>query len=211
MDTISYAYADEAHTRLDDLELIVTKAGDSVSLTGDVFGTSTVLTDGSIELVTIVSDDSHNHTVDTIIGLQDLVSQTSPLISVTEGDNNGYRLYGKEIENYGVIGEQAIDLSHSVDIYEPNGAIGDYSFVTGFGTTAKNNHSFATGKYNKGRTDTVLEVGVGTDKDNRQNALEVYEDGRIDAPNLTNDKITNDQTLVTKRYIDYLIIDCGTF
>jgi len=211
MDTLSYAYADEAHDRINELEQIVTKSGDVIQLTGDILGTTVVDADGSINIVTVVANDSHTHSVSTITDIQEFVDANSPLSKITENTNIGYRLTDSVSENYGTIGEHAIDLSYSGDLYEQNGALGDYSIATGQGTIAKRSHSFATGKYNQGKENTVLEVGIGVDKNSRRNALEIYDDGRVLAPSLTPDKITEDHSFVTKRYIDYLIIDCGAF
>lgn len=44
--------------------------GDSITLTGDVTGTAIFDSDGNISLNTTVSDDSHNHIIDNIDGLQ---------------------------------------------------------------------------------------------------------------------------------------------
>jgi hypothetical protein len=211
MDTLSYAYANEAHDRIDELEQIVTKSGDVVNLTGDILGTTNVAQDGSINITTVVTSDSHEHTTSTITDIQVYIDKNAPLSKIVENTNIGYRLSDAIDENYGIIGHHATDLSYSSDTYEQNGAIGDYSIATGEGTVAKRSHSFVTGKYNQGKENTVLEVGIGTDKNSRRNALEVYEDGRILAPSLTPDKITEEHSFVTKKYIDYLVIDCGTF
>lgn len=132
---------------------------------------------------------------------------------VNEGSNTGYRLHGKNPENYGTIGEGAIDLSHSFDSTGINGATGAYSFAIGEGTQAKSAHSFVTGKYNKNKINTLVEVGMGTSNTNRLNAFEIYADGTILAPNLTEEKIKNSgpHSFVTKGYIDNLVIDCGLF
>jgi len=52
MDTISYEHADTAHTRLDELEQTVTKAGDQITLSGDVNAYAIVGVDGSVTLQT---------------------------------------------------------------------------------------------------------------------------------------------------------------
>jgi hypothetical protein len=56
--------------RIEALENTSTKAGDTVTLTGDVTGTATVSSDGSISITATVADDSHNHIISNVDGLQ---------------------------------------------------------------------------------------------------------------------------------------------
>ena len=72
-------------------------------------------------------------------------------------------------------------------------------------------HSFVTGKYNVAKDTSILEVGIGADGDNKQNAFEISESGVVSAPSVNKDQITEDGDLTTKNYIDYLIIDCGEY
>lgn len=206
MDTISYAYADEAHDRINELQEIVTKSGDVITLTGDVIATSTVLPDGSIALETTI--DGNN-----IESIRSMIDDAGEIKLVTESTNTGYILKNQDRENYGIIGNYAIDLSFSSDLYSQNGATGDYSFATGEGVIAQNRHSFASGKFNLPKETSIVEIGVGEDNNNRKNALEIHTDGKVLAPELTKTKIVEGggQSLVTKQYIDDLIIDCGTF
>lgn len=199
MDTLSYAYADDAHDRITALDQIVTKSGDTISITGDVSGITTVQGDGSINI---------SVTVDNIAG-----GIGGQLELISESGNTGWTLFGHDLDNYGDIGNYAINLSQSSEISTLNGATGDYSFATGFNTRAIANHSFATGAYNEGKVTTKFEVGIGVDSLNRTNAFEVHDDGKVIAPNLTEQKIIEggDHSFVTKKYIDNLLIDCGTF
>ncbi len=76
------------------------------------------------------------------IKLNDLVSSSiapTGLERLTENGNSGWRLIGRNPNNYGDIGEDAIDFSHSTSPSNENGATGEKSFA--FGTDAK-----ATGK-----------------------------------------------------------------
>lgn len=73
MDTISYAYADEAHERIDTLETIVTRYGDEVTLIGDVMGSTFVSQTGEIMISTVIADNSHVHDIATIEGLENIV------------------------------------------------------------------------------------------------------------------------------------------
>lgn len=72
-------------------------------------------------------------------------------------------------------------------------------------------HSFVTGTYNVSKNDSIVEVGIGSDENNKQNAFEVSSIGEVSAPSMTSDMITEDGHLTTKHYIDYLVIDCGQY
>lgn len=72
-------------------------------------------------------------------------------------------------------------------------------------------HSFVTGKYNIAKETSIVEVGIGDDELNKRNAFEISESGVVSAPAMENDMITQDADLTTKKYIDYLIIDCGSY
>lgn len=72
-------------------------------------------------------------------------------------------------------------------------------------------HSFVTGQYNIAKDTSVLEVGIGSDSDNKQNAFEISESGIVSAPSADRFEIVDDGDLTTKNYIDYLIIDCGEY
>lgn len=69
------------------------------------------------------------------------------LEKLNEGDGNGWRLAGRDANNYGVIGLGATDLSFSNTIGNTtNGATGQYSFATGYQTIASGSQSFAVGE-----------------------------------------------------------------
>jgi hypothetical protein len=53
------------------------------------------------------------------------------------------------------------------------------SHAGGIGTIVTNNGSTTIKKYNNGKSDTLVEIGVGSDDSNRKNGLEIYENGRI--------------------------------
>lgn len=209
MDAISYAYADEAHTRIDELEIVVTQSGDLVHIVGDVAGMGTVSNDGSITIETTFGE----ITIDDITGLSNALEGQSLVRKIDTVNGNGWRLTDVLDINYGEIGTDAIDLSYSTDEGSVNGATGDKSFAVGEGTIAQNTHSFASGKFNRPKADTIMEVGIGENDLNRKNAIEVYKDGRVLAPELTNEKIVQggSHSFVTKKYIDELVIDCGSY
>lgn len=87
-------------------------------------------------------------------------------------------------------------------------AIGDYSAAYGVGTIAQNTGSFASGTYNKGTpTDTIFEVGIGDSDTDRKNAIEVYKNGIIKAPETTISSIDNadNYALITKEYLNNVL------
>lgn len=84
-------------------------------------------------------------------------------------------------------------------------------FSVGPTTKTATTHSFVTGKYNIAKADSIMEVGIGTDSANTQNAFEVSDTGVVSAPSMSNDMITQAEHLTTKDYIDWLIIDCGNY
>lgn len=154
------------------------------------------------------------------------VGSESELEKITENTKTGWRLLGSISDYYGDIGERAIDLSHSTFQTNLFGATGDFSFAqgknthangeasvaTGEGTQTDEPHSFVTGKYNKKEIGTAFSVGVGTNDTNRENAIEVYKDGRVRAPKLTIQQQDSDNhSFITTEYIKQLIIDCGWF
>jgi hypothetical protein len=82
-------------------------------------------------------------------------------------------------------------------------AHGNYTAAFGRGTISRGDYTFSAGSYNLGSdVNTILEIGVGTSTSNRRNALEVYKNGTILAPELAISEITNNKSLVTKEYVD---------
>lgn len=138
----------------------------------------------------------------------------SELEKVLENGKIGWRILNRPPENYGDIGEGAIDLSYSAAASTVNGATGDYSVATGKGTQAKNSHSFVTGTYNNPKAGTIFEVGIGTEAV-RQNAIEIYADGRVHAPSLSIAKQSDNHSFITTENINdriaNLLMDCGPF
>jgi len=140
---------------------------------------------------------------------QQVPQNSTGLERITE-INTGYRLVHRIVNHYGNIGTEAIDLSFSDILSGSNGATGDYSFAGGYNTIAQNNSSVAFGKYNIGTSsETILEIGNGTSDIARLNLFEIYQDGRIIAPELNT--ITDSKSLTTKEYVDDNIsnIDLG--
>ena len=77
--------------------------------------------------------------------------------------------------------------SASVDVYV-DGAIGANSHVEGWGTVAINKAEHAEGKFNvsrnEGKNITISSIGIGTDNNDRLNAVEVLSDGCVFIKNI---------------------------
>ena len=67
------------------------------------------------------------------------------LEALDEGVGQGWRLIGKDRDNYGIIGEDATDFSQSTTNSNIRGATGDRSFAAGSNTTASGDNSFTIG------------------------------------------------------------------
>jgi len=72
-------------------------------------------------------------------------SAASGLETLDEGNGIGYRLIGKDPDNYGEIGLDAVDLSSSTSYSIARGATGDFSFAAGHGVIASGDYSSAIG------------------------------------------------------------------
>lgn len=75
------------------------------------------------------------------------------LIRITEDGKTGWRLYGKDPNNYGPIGQDAVDLSISTEANTERGA-------TGTGSLASGNEVIASGAYSLGIGHGVISKGV---------------------------------------------------
>jgi len=196
---------------------------------------------------------------------------------IDEGRGPGWRLIGRDPDNYGEMARDAVDVSSSYSHSLANGAtgqasfaanintkamglgsaafnnenyaIGDYSFAIGtktkatgmasfaagfaseasgycaismgYGATAsakasfscgrntnaKNENSVAMGSYNLGSSDdTLFEFGIGyfdsSTGAHKKNAFEIYNDGKLTAPELTPDIVDTDlNNLVPVSYL----------
>jgi hypothetical protein len=69
----------------------------------------------------------------------------SELEKITEGGNTGHRILGRDPDNYGDIGSNAIDLSFSNLVTITGGATGINSTAMGYNTTASGNYSTVLG------------------------------------------------------------------
>ncbi|MGC1471108.1 MAG: hypothetical protein WA775_00840, partial [Psychroserpens sp.] len=68
------------------------------------------------------------------------------LETIDEGNGIGWRLVGRNSDNYGNIGFHATDLSHYNVASSTHGATGTFSVAMGFGTTASGFYSMAMGQ-----------------------------------------------------------------
>ena len=104
-------------------------------------------TDPTNELQTISFDGGTNELSLTDGGVVIIPSggSSSGLEAISEGGQQGWRLVGRDADQYGDIGSDATDLSESDVIYTDKGATGSNSFATGFGTKASGNFSVAMG------------------------------------------------------------------
>lgn len=77
-------------------------------------------------------------------------------------------------------------------------ASGAYSHAQNDHTLASHANQTAMGKYNRNKSNTLLEVGNGVDDFARSNAFEVYDDGHAEVKTMG----STDNSLTTKKYVD---------
>ena len=166
-----------------------------------------------------------------------VANDMSQLQKVEEDGKIGWRLLGRDPDNYGDIGNEAIDLSSSGSPSATAGSTGDYSFAvgqsveasgvasvatgrrtraigygtfsTGEGTIVSEDCSMAIGKNNIDAPGSAFVVGNGYSEDSRSNALEILFSGKIIAPSLDIALIVDDKSLVTKEYVEQEIASGG--
>ena len=121
---------------------------------------------------------------------------------INEG-NDGYRVSGYNTLYYGDIGLNALDLSYATE-GTTNGATGDYSTSFGYNTISNTYGGLAVGKFNNGNATATFEVGMGTTDANRKNALTVWDNGTLSAPESTVSSIDarGAKAVITKEYIE---------
>ena len=101
-------------------------------------------------------------------GSQEIEGPTG-LESITEGGNQGWRLKFRDPQNYGDIGEGAIDFSKSSQQGSTNGATGEGSIAygvnvkaPGFGSFVSGGNSEISGTFNSGFGDFLISNGYGS-------------------------------------------------
>jgi hypothetical protein len=122
-------------------------------------------------------------------GWTSLGSANGELQKIIESGKTGYRLLGKDSNNYGSIGNNAIDLSHSASASTTRGATGNHAVALGTETEAKSFSETTVGMFNSTYTpisttahhkgDRAFTVGVGSADSNRRDGLIVYKDGSL--------------------------------
>lgn len=136
--------------------------------------------------------------------IQDAVDEIATDVHTFKTKSVSYTLSGGATGNVTVTQGDDVTINAVVEYAE-----NDFSV----GPTQKTSvpHSFVTGQYNLAKDSSIVEVGIGADELNKQNAFEISESGVVSAPAMDNNMITQDGDLTTKKYIDYLIIDCGNY
>jgi hypothetical protein len=92
----------------------------------------------------------------------DLNLDSSGLEAINEGNGNGWRLIGRNPNNYGNIGYRAIDLSFTAIPSTTSGATGNYSIALGQLAAAQGNNSFAGGIDSNTIAESSTAIGYGT-------------------------------------------------
>ncbi len=91
-------------------------------------------------------------------------SGVSQLEKITEGGNTGYRLLGSDPNNYGNIGDHALDLSYNdIGGNDTHGATGDFSTALGINTHASGVNSTAIGYATHAANDYSMALGYETE------------------------------------------------
>ena len=123
-----------------------------ILLTGDATGSASFDGSADASITVEVQDDSHNHVISNIDGLQtalnnklDTSTTLGNLEAIDEGNGIGYRIKGKDPNNYGNIGEGAVDLSTSTSPSTTHGALGMRSYAEGSNTKSLGFASHAEG------------------------------------------------------------------
>lgn len=140
----------------------------------------------------------------TSTNLQDAISEVATGVHTFTTKSVSYELTG------GATGSTVVNNGDEV-VIDTTVEYAENDFSVGPTTKTATGHSFVTGTYNIAKADSVVEVGIGSDELNKENAFEVSSTGAVSAPAMTNEMITQDGNLTTKKYIDYLIIDCGNY
>lgn len=162
------------------------------------FGFEVTVTDTQIGVAAENADDSTG-----AIYLMDLNGTNQVKIvpeAVVQYDYFGTSIAISKIDGTVIAG--ADDTNGTLYVLSETSIDAIYSHAEGHGTIARNEAQHVQGKYNIPTLDTIHETGIGTDDTNRANAFEIYTDGRVHAPELTQALITDTRSLVTKEYVD---------
>ncbi len=86
----------------------------------------------------------------------------SGLEAIDEGNGIGWRLIGFDPNNYGTIGEDAVDLSRSIDPSTTAGATGRAAVAIGDGAEASGNGSISIGSFSRAIERSTIAIGNST-------------------------------------------------
>lgn len=150
-----------------------------------------------------INYDSSNSTL-TSDTVQDALDELSGNVHNFSTKTVDYTLIGGATGTGTVTNGDAVVIDTTVEYAE-------HDFSVGPTTKTATGHSFVTGKYNIAKADSVVEVGIGASDLDKRNAFEISDSGVVSAPEMENNMITQAGNLTTKNYIDYLIIDCGSY
>ena len=94
---------------------------------------------------------------------------------ITEGNNSGWRLIGRNPVSFGNIGDNAVDFSNTdnEDGTGDYGATGEFSFAVGWNNKVRNSHSFVSGVKN------VIESSLSGIIGGTRNTISVLADGAV--------------------------------
>lgn len=140
----------------------------------------------------------------TATNLQDAIDEVQTSVHSFTTKSVDYTLTGGATGTTTVNNGDAVVIDTVVEYAEND-------FSVGPTTKTATSHSFVTGKYNVAKATSIVEVGIGTDGANTQNAFEVASTGEVSAPSMTKEMIDQPEHLTTKDYIDWLVIDCGLY
>ncbi|MBK6365474.1 MAG: hypothetical protein IPF52_19140 [Saprospiraceae bacterium] len=108
----------------------------------------TVYKNGTLQLQNLISTPANHSNKFYVLNNQPFYGDkvlSSQLEKITEGGTTGWRLLGRDPNNHGNIGEDAVDLSLSSIVSATNGATGAASIAMGQQTLASGNTSTALG------------------------------------------------------------------
>lgn len=195
-------------TRYDDVEIKLNEVKDSHGIA--VFGHHKVL-DTSGSLVSGYANCVKSGNGNVVAGNQNSVKDTvnsfvsglsNTLIyarnSIISGIQN--QVYGAD-QSLIVGASNFSDISYGIIVGLGNSIEGNFNSAIGRGLTRNENNSQGSliiGTYNDEETNTLLEVGNGSDDTHRSNAFEVYQDGHAEVQT----QGTTDKSVATKKYVD---------
>ncbi|EDP71936.1 cell wall surface anchor family protein [Flavobacteriales bacterium ALC-1] len=81
------------------------------------------------------------------------------LEALDEGNGIGYRIIGRDITNYGPIGENAVDLTISNSNSDDYGATGTNSFAVGYKAKASGHGSISLGRLSRAASINTIAIG----------------------------------------------------